>query len=232
MYLFGGKQPVRNGGVYADYRACWTEQPPRPCGPRPFRGAPSPRPSIPRRGFVQNSNEGPWTSTFPQTIDPAAYPAWIAPIGMQLRPQHGATFLLSQAKFTAQEVNAGKESTKFLLAARILPDLLTAARNSGFPDAQKAASVLAAWDQTADADSKGGPLFERWYELYVNAPKRPPAPFLVGLSGVRGGMGPKEPLDDACRTGERRRRRALSCRRGKGTCWPVRSDGRELGNRS
>jgi acyl-homoserine-lactone acylase len=176
MYLFGGKQPVRHGGTFADYlgvlngntaRTLWTET-------LPWRSLP--KTIDPPGGFVQNSNDPPWTSTFPRTLFPAAFPAWISPVEMTLRPQHGATFLLSKPFFTADEVIAGKESTKLLLASRLLPDLMAAARASADPTAQRAASVLAAWDQTADAASKGGPLFERWYELYITDPRTPQSP--------------------------------------------------------
>jgi acyl-homoserine-lactone acylase len=176
MYLFGGKQPVRHGGTFADYlgvlngntaRTLWTET-------LPWRSLP--KTIDPPGGFVQNANDPPWTSTFPRTLFPAAFPAWISPVEMALRPQHSATFLLSKPFFTADEVIAGKESTQMLLASRLLPDLIAAARASPDATAQRAASVLAAWDQTADAASKGGSLFERWYEFYLSDPTTPRSP--------------------------------------------------------
>jgi acyl-homoserine-lactone acylase len=195
MYLFGGRQPVRNGGVFADYLGVLDGTASKTLWTRTLPWNDLPKTINPACGFVQNSNDGPWTSTFPQTISPAAYPAWIAPQRMELRAQHGATFLLSQAKFTTEEVNSGKESTKFLLAARILPDLLEAARSSGDATAQKAASALAAWDQTADADSKGGALFERWYEDYVNAPQTPHSPvFGAAFPAFKVEWSPDNPL--------------------------------------
>jgi acyl-homoserine-lactone acylase len=49
-----------------------------------------------------------------------------------------------------------------LLADRILDDLVAAARASGSAPAREAADVLAAWDRTADTDSRGGVLFALW----------------------------------------------------------------------
>jgi acyl-homoserine-lactone acylase len=176
MYLFGGKQPVRNGGTFVDYlgvlngntsRTLWTETLPWHALPKTID---------PVGGFVQNSNDPPWTSTFPFAISPSAFPAWISPVEMTLRPQHGATFLLSKPKLTPDDVIAGKESTEMFLADRLLGDLIAAAIVSGDPTAKKAAAVLSAWDRTADAASKGGPLFEAWYNIYLADPNTPRSP--------------------------------------------------------
>ena len=176
MYLFGGRQPVRQGGTYADYAGIldgttsstlWTETLPWAALPHTVN---------PPGGFVSNSNDPPWTCTFPRTILTSNYPAWIAPVEMTLRPQHGSLFLTSRPRFTVDQVLTGKESTYMELAARILPDLIAAAQKSKDPTAQAAAQVLAKWDGTADADSVGGPLFEAWYDLYVGDKKTPPDP--------------------------------------------------------
>ncbi len=173
MYLFGGAQPVRRGGTFADYlgvlngnvsSTLWTQI-------LPWRALP--KTINPASGFVQNSNDPPWTSTFPNTIFPTAFPAWISPVEMTLRPQQGASYLLSKPKLSFADVVAGKESTKLFLAPRILPDLIAAAKASGDPVALQAAAALTAWDQTADAASKGGPLFRRWYEIYLSDPNTP-----------------------------------------------------------
>ena len=178
MYAFGGKQPVRDGGVFADYlgvldgsapAALWTETLPFGALPKVIN---------PEGGFVQNANDPPWTSTFPPALDPADFPRWISPAYMQLRAQHGAAFLTSKEKFTVDEVIEGKESTRLELAVRLAPDLIAAARASGDPVARQAAAVLEAWDRTADAASKGGSLFERWYEIYVGAPETRRSPAL------------------------------------------------------
>jgi acyl-homoserine-lactone acylase len=49
-----------------------------------------------------------------------------------------------------------------LLADRVLDDLIAAAKTAGGP-AASAAAVLAAWDRSANADSRGAVLFEAWY---------------------------------------------------------------------
>ena len=92
---------------------------------------------------------------------------------MEFRPQHGAIFLSSKAKFSAEEVTNGKMSTRMIMADRILPDLIAAARASGDADAIAAADVLERWDKESDATSQGALLFERWYNLYKADPSSP-----------------------------------------------------------
>lgn len=173
MYLFGGRQPRRAGGTYAAYAGIlpgtsstnlWTDT---------LTWDELPRTVDPPGGFVQNSNDPPWFSTFPPTIRTKDYPAYIAPDDMYFRPQHGASFLLSRSKFTPAEIVAGKMSTEMIMARRVLPDLITAARASGDPRAAAAAAVLQRWDRKSDAASRGAVLFQQWYRLYVADPNSP-----------------------------------------------------------
>jgi len=167
MYLFGGRQPRRSGGTFATWTGIipgatsatlWTDT---------LNWEELPRTISPPGGFVQNSNDPPWYSSFPKTIEQSHYPSYIAADEMEFRPQHGANFLLSKEKFSVEEVTNGKMSTRMIMADRILPDLITAARASGDPDAVGAAAVLEKWDRESDAASQGAVLFERWYKLYL-----------------------------------------------------------------
>ncbi len=173
MYLFGGRQPVRQGGTWADYAGILPGNDPTALWTATFPWQSLPRAIDPPGGFVANSNNPPWTSDFPETINPANYPAYVAPNFMAFRPQNAALFLLSIPQLTTQQVLAGKESTSMLLADRVLPDLIAAAQASGNATAQQAASVLAAWDHTADAASRGGVLFERWFDTAIADPAMP-----------------------------------------------------------
>lgn len=167
LYLFGGRQPVRPDGDWAKYDGILDGSDPSLVWSRTLGWFELPRAIDPPGGFVANSNNPPWTSTFPQTAtnDPANFPAYVSPRFMDFRPQNGARFLLSHRRLTADQVLAGKESVHMLLAERVLPDLIAAARASGDPTAVAAASVLAAWDGDADATSRGAALFERWWSI-------------------------------------------------------------------
>jgi acyl-homoserine-lactone acylase len=173
MYLFGGRQPRRSGGSFATWTGIipgdtsstlWTDT---------LKWSELPRTVNPHGGFVQNSNDPPWYSSFPKTIEQGHYPSYIAADEMDFRPQQGANFLLSKEKFSAEEVTIGKMSTRMIMADRILPDLIAAARASGDGDAIGAADVLQKWDRVSDANSQGAILFERWYKLYVADPNSP-----------------------------------------------------------
>ena len=167
MYLFGGRQPVRAGGDWGKYDGILDGSDPSLVWQRTLDWFQLPRAIDPPGGFVANSNNPPWTSSFPQTAtnDPANFPAYVAPEFMDLRPQNAARFLLATGRLTTRTVLAGKESVHMLLADRVAPDLIAAARASGDATAGKAAAVLAAWDHNADATSKGAVLFERWWTL-------------------------------------------------------------------
>ncbi len=173
FYLFGGRQPVRDGGTWSDYFATildgtnpdlvWTKT-------LPF--AQLPQAEDPPGGWAANSNNPPWTSAIPQPsgLDPANFPAWIAPNLMDFRPQHGAIFLSQPGKLTTTQVTAGKMSTEMYLADRIAGDLIGFAEQAGSQGdeiASKAAAILGSWDHTGDQNSVGGVLFEQWWNNVV-----------------------------------------------------------------
>ncbi len=167
MYLFGGRQPVRRPGDWGQYSGILDGSDPSLVWRRTFSWFALPRAIDPPGGFVANSNNPPWTSSFPQvpTDDPARFPAYIAPQFMDLRPQNAARFLLGAGRLALGQVLAGKESVHMLLADRVLPDLIAAADASGDPTARAAAAVLATWDRNAEPASKGAVLFERWWSI-------------------------------------------------------------------
>jgi acyl-homoserine-lactone acylase len=197
MYLFGGRQPVRSGGNFYDWAgilpgdrksALWTQT---------LEWDELPKAIDPPGGFVQNGNDAPWTSTFPPAIRYSDFPAWIAPLEMDLRPQHAASFLLSKTSFTTDELLAGKMSTRMELADRLAPDLISAAEASGDPTTLAAAGVLAAWDHNADAASRGALLFEAWYRAYAAnpaVPKDTTLPLYFTYPVFRIGYDPADPL--------------------------------------
>lgn len=165
LYLFGGQQPVRQGGGWGKYSGVLDGSDPSLLWTSTFTWSELPRAIDPPGGFVANGNNPPWTSTFPitSTNDPAQFPAYVSPQFMELRPQNGTDFLLSGKSLTRAQILAGKEFTHMLLADRVLPDLINAANLSGNAIAQQAAATLAAWDRSADAQSKGAVLFEAWW---------------------------------------------------------------------
>jgi acyl-homoserine-lactone acylase len=119
----------------------------------------------PPSGWLQNANDPPWTTTFPEAIDPAEYPAYMAPRFMHPRAQRSARMLLEDESITFEEMLAYKHSTRMELSDRLLGDLLGAARASGRPKAMAGAQVLEEWDRSSDAESRGAVLFLNWAQL-------------------------------------------------------------------
>ncbi|MGE0556049.1 MAG: acylase [Gemmatimonadales bacterium] len=122
----------------------------------------------PPTGWLQNANDPPWTSTVPSQLDPASYPAYVAPVNMVWRPHRSATMLAEDESVTFDEMIAYKHSTRMALADRLLDPLLAAARKSGSAKAKAAADVLERWDRQAQAESRGAVLFQAWAQRYVS----------------------------------------------------------------
>jgi acyl-homoserine-lactone acylase len=117
----------------------------------------------PPLGWLQNANDPPWTTTVPLVLDPAKYPAYMAPRGMAFRPQRSARLLAETGKLSFEELVRRKHDTRMELADRLLDDLTAAVLAHGDDDAKAALRVLQGWDRTADAESRGGVLFAAWW---------------------------------------------------------------------
>jgi acyl-homoserine-lactone acylase len=153
--------PVRNGGTFEQYAGVVPGDRSDNVWARYLDYGELPRVVDPPSGWLQNANDPPWTTTFPPALDPASYPSYIAPRGMELRPQRSARLLMAdQDKITFDELVAYKHSTRMEMADRLLDDLLPLAHAKGTPLAKRAAEVLGSWDRTTDAPSRGGVLFQ------------------------------------------------------------------------
>jgi acyl-homoserine-lactone acylase len=159
MHLFGGLTPIRPEGDYNWNRTVpgdssatlWTET-------HPYEDLP--RVVDPPSGWLQNSNDPPWTTTFPRALDPDDFPRYMAPRHMSFRAQRSARMLTEDQEISLDEMIQYKHSTRMELADRLLDDLLPAAREHGNDLTRQAAEVLQAWDRRADAGSRGAILFQ------------------------------------------------------------------------
>ena len=122
----------------------------------------------PAGGFVQNTNDPPWVSTWPRVLDPKKYPAYVAIVGpMSQRSQMSNRLLAGTNKISFDEFVAKKVTTTALMADRMLPDLLKAASTSDDPDIKQAVAVLSAWDHRDEPDARGALLFETWALIFA-----------------------------------------------------------------
>ncbi len=162
LYLFNAQIPIHSQGDWNYWRGMvpgntsatlWTKT-------HPYRDLP--RVLDPATGWLQNANDPPWTTTFPQALNPNNYPSYMAPRFMHLRAQRSARMLMEKQKISFDEMIADKFSSHMELADRVLDDLIGAARRQGGELGSQAADVLEAWDRKADANSRGAVLFAAW----------------------------------------------------------------------
>lgn len=124
-----------------------------------------PRSEDPSAGWNQNTNEPPWTATFPP-LDRTKYPSWTAPTGEtqpEMRVLRSLRMLSEKEKLTYEKLLDYKHSTRMELADRVLPDLLKAASPQS-----EAARVLTKWDRQTDAGSRGAVLFQMFVSQYLS----------------------------------------------------------------
>ena len=161
MSVFNGHVPMRPAGDYdwkgvvpGDSKATlWSKL-------HPYESLP--KVIDPPTGWVQNSNDPPWTTTFPPALDRLAFPAYMAPTGMSFRAQRSARLLSGSTPWSLDDLVGAKYSTRLELANRILDELIVAARGENNETANEDAEVLAQWDRQTEADSRGAILFERF----------------------------------------------------------------------
>ena len=123
-----------------------------------------PKVADPPEGWVQNSNDMPWTSTYPMMLDPTKFAAgFAAPQGITQRAQRGIRILsTAPPKMTFEDVKRGKLSTRVETADQFVDDIVATAKARGTPLAKRAADVLAGWNREAEVDSDGMLLFYKF----------------------------------------------------------------------
>lgn len=167
LYLDNGILPKHASGSYADWM-------------KPQAGDTSatlwneihayddlPRVQDPATGFVQNANDPPWVATWPTTLDPAKYPAYVAPRGpVSQRAQMSVKLLAEGPKISFDDFVAKKLTTTALMADRLLPELVPLAEASADPELKAAGALLKGWDHRFEPQAKGALLFETWAALF------------------------------------------------------------------
>jgi acyl-homoserine-lactone acylase len=121
----------------------------------------------PPTGWVQNSNDMPWTSVYPMVLDSTKFaPGFAAPQGITQRAQRGIRILsgFTGRKMTFADVKAGKLSTRVETADQFVDDLVATARKIGSDRAKRAALVLEKWDRQAENASDGMLLFYKFMQ--------------------------------------------------------------------
>lgn len=166
-YIFNGLVPVRNGRGDRDWsqsvpgntsQTLWTQY---------HAYEELPRLINPQTGWLQNTNDPPWSSTFPPQLAPQDYPAYVAPQSLGnaaelFRTQRSLKMLLEEDKMSFDEMIEAKFSSRLELSDRLVDELIAAAKTRDNPIALEAAKVLENWDREARDKSKGAALFGLW----------------------------------------------------------------------
>jgi acyl-homoserine-lactone acylase len=152
-----------------------------------------PRVTDPPGGFVQNTNDPPWVASWPATLKPEDYPAYLAPRTPEsFRAQNSVKLMAEHDDLTLESFRDLKLSTRALMADRVLPELLPPALADSDPVVRAAAQLLAQWDGRFDAGSRGALLFEEWARIFAGnnfsgqANYREPWSMLQPISTPRG----------------------------------------------
>jgi acyl-homoserine-lactone acylase len=130
----------------------------------------------PKGGYLQNCNSAPWWTSLRDALDPKKFPSYFERGGtLSLRSQMSLEMLESNAKFSFDDVRRLKYNTIMLLADRVKPDLVKAlkAAPSLSAELKQALFMLELWDNSTSDDSRGGPLFQRFWDTYRVALKEP-----------------------------------------------------------
>ena len=122
----------------------------------------------PPGGYVHNENDAPYFTNMHRVLDRSRYPANFPEPSLKLRSQLAIQLIDTKRKLSLADVIALKHSYRMLLADRVKADLVSAVRASNpAPAVADAIAILERWDNSAAPDSRGGTLFEIWWQKYT-----------------------------------------------------------------
>ncbi|MEA5533258.1 acylase [Crocosphaera sp. XPORK-15E] len=167
LYVFNGLVPIRSQGNWQDWQGIipgdtskflWTDY-------HSYQDLP--RLANPATGWLQNTNDPPWTSTYPPILNPKDFPEYLTPASLGdapniLRSQRSIQLLSESEKLSLDEVIEKKFSSELVMADRILDILISTTKALANPIGIEAAEVLKKWDRQTNADSRGAVLFTLW----------------------------------------------------------------------
>lgn len=120
----------------------------------------------PKSGFIANSNNEPWTSTYPYEILPENYPSYISDSPFKYfnyRSVRSIKMIIGLDKLNFEKIVKLQSSTHAELADRTVDELVAYGEKSSNTLLIEAAKVLKNWDRTLETSSRGAVLFTNWY---------------------------------------------------------------------
>lgn len=167
MYLYNGTLPKRTTGDAAYWSGVIPGDTESTLWSEVYDYDSLPKVIDPASGWVQNTNNPPWTATLPILLDPGQYPLSIPAGPIHFRTQSSLRMLNADTPITFAELTASKHSTHLEMADRILDDLVAQAESAGSSLAKNAAATLKAWNRRTDNLSRGALLFEAFARRFM-----------------------------------------------------------------
>lgn len=122
----------------------------------------------PPGGYVQQSNDPFHYTNLNVIMDSSRFPSNFSRPALGFRTQLGLRLTTEQQKMTLEDVVRLKHSYRMLAGERFADDLVSAVRASTMsPEVAEAIAVIERWDRTTAHASKGGVLFEQWYNRHM-----------------------------------------------------------------
>ncbi|MFM1843529.1 MAG: hypothetical protein RLZZ490_2272 [Cyanobacteriota bacterium] len=187
FYLYNSLTPERDG-TWQDWDRIQPINKSQDLNPNYYAYDQLPKLKNPTTGWLQSSNDPPWTSTFPPALNPKNYPESLAAPSLGfapslLRSQRSIKLLQGGKRLSLDQLRERALNSQLELADRIVPLLVSAANMLANPIGVEAAQVLKTWDKQANPDSRGAVLFMLWA-------------LTIGSDNVLGGQwNPADPLD-------------------------------------
>ncbi|MCG6956982.1 MAG: penicillin acylase family protein [Gemmatimonadetes bacterium] len=125
----------------------------------------------PPGGYVHQENDTPDYTNLNVPMDRDTMPANLPAPRLRLRSQLALSVINGATeKLGLQDVIRMKHTHRMLMAERVMDELIAAVRASQpVGDVARALEVLERWDRSADANSRGGEIFEAWARRYAAA---------------------------------------------------------------
>ena len=122
----------------------------------------------PKGGYVHNENDAPIYGNMHPPLDPDRWgPDFPEQPHLLLRSQLSLQLIDNNRKLSLEDVVELKHSYRMLLADRVKPDLVRAVKaTSPAGQVADALAMLERWDNTGAHESRGGVLFQIWWQRY------------------------------------------------------------------
>jgi acyl-homoserine-lactone acylase len=132
----------------------------------------------PPGGYLQQSNDPFHHTNLNAIIDSLRFPSNFSRPALGFRTQLGIRLATQERRMSLEDVVRLKHSYRMLAGERFTDDLLAAVRaGSPSPAVAQAAALLERWDRTTAPGSRGGVLFEAWYNRHLQGEALRGVPF-------------------------------------------------------